>query len=613
MCGIAGWADLKDDLSGMTKIMEMMAGLLANRGPDDQGFWMSTHVALAHRRLAIIDPAGGAQPMVRKRGDNTYIIVYNGELYNTLDLRRELEGRGYVFQSNCDTEVLLSTYMEWGEDCVERLNGIYAFGIWDEGKQRLFLARDRFGVKPLFYAQRGSSLIFASELKALLAHPKIKAEVDGDGLGEIFALGPARTPGHGVFKDIHEVKPAYCMIFDAKGPRQRKYWSLESHEHTDDFDKTSKTIQSLVKDAIERQLVADVPVCTFMSGGLDSSAISAIAANNFTSKGLERLHTYSIDYVDNDKFFKPSSFQPNPDAPWVARMAEHLGSDHHYVMIDTDQLVDALTGALKARDLPGMADVDSSLWLFCREVKKNATVALSGECADEVFGGYPWFHREELMNAGTFPWARDIEARTQILSPECRDLIKPEAYIESRYQETLAEVPTLPGEAPVDARRREIFYLNINWFMLSLLERKDRMSMAHGLEVRVPYCDHRLVQYVWNIPWEMKSWNGYSKGILRHALQGVLPDDVLFRSKSPYPKTHNPAYEAAVSKLILEVLNDSSSKILPFIDVNAIRAMAEGKSDYGKPFFGQLMATPQMFAYLFQVETWLREYKISII
>lgn len=613
MCGIAGWIDLENDLTSKQKVLEMMSEKLAYRGPDASGLWKSTHAILAHRRLVVVDPTGGGQPMIRKRGDNSYIIVYNGELYNTQDLRYELEARGHIFSSSSDTEVLLKSFIEWGPYCVEHLNGIYAFAVWSEKDQHLFMARDRFGVKPLFYAQRGSSLIFASELKALLEHPLVKAEVDAEGLAEIFALGPARTPGHGVFKDILEVKPAYCVLYDKNGLHYRRYWSLESHEHTDSLETTAETIRNLVVDAIERQLVADVPVCTFLSGGLDSSAITAVAANNFMKNRPGTLHTYSIDYTDNDKYFKANDFQPNFDAPWVAYMSDMFKTNHHYINVDTPQLTQALTDAVRARDLPGMADVDSSLWLFCREIKKNATVALSGECADEVFGGYPWFHREEMLNADTFPWSRFIDERTRVLSPEIVEYISPEAYVARRYHETLEEVPGLPGEAPLEARRRELFYLNITWFMSTLLDRKDRMSMAHGLEVRVPYCDHRLVEYVWNIPWEMKTFGGMEKGILRHALEGLLPDEILYRKKSPYPKTHNPAYEAAVKKWLLEILDDSGSPLRPLVNNPMLHALATvGKSDYGRPWFGQLMAGPQMFAYLIQVDTWLREYKVSI-
>ncbi|NSW90619.1 MAG: asparagine synthase (glutamine-hydrolyzing) [Firmicutes bacterium] len=613
MCGIAGWIDLKKDLSTQQKIIEEMADTLNYRGPDASGLWISPHALIAHRRLIVIDPSGGSQPMIRQKGGYNYVITYNGELYNTADLRNVLESRGHVFFSNSDTEVLLMSYIEWGPECVQYLNGIYAFGVWSEKDQSLFLARDRFGVKPLFYAEHGSSLIFGSELKAILAHPLIKPEVDTEGLAEVFSLGPARTPGHGVFKGISEVKPACYILYDSNGVHMRKYWSLESYPHEDSLEDTIEKLSVLVKDAVVRQLVADVPVCTFLSGGLDSSAITAIAANHFRMTGQGQLHTYSIDYVDNELYFKPSSFQPNSDGPWVKRMSEEFNTCHHYIRFDTPQLVESLISAVNARDLPGMADVDSSLWLFCREIKKDVTVALSGECADEIFGGYPWFHHEELLNAHTFPWARSIQERTRVLSRELIERIKPEEYINRRYLETLEEVPRLPGENALEARRRELFYLNITWFMSTLLERKDRMSMASGLEVRVPYCDHRLVQYVWNIPWEMKMLEGREKGLLRQALKGVLPDDVLYRKKSPYPKTHNPSYEAEVKKWMLEILYDSNSPIKPLIDVKAVRSLAESESDYGKPWFGQLMATPQMFAYLIQVDVWLRKYRIRIM
>lgn len=613
MCGIAGWVNLRNNISGQAAIVKAMADTLSNRGPDAEGMWTSAHAIFGHRRLTVVDPAGGSQPMIRQQGCRSYIIIYNGELYNTLDLRRELETKGHTFSSNSDTEVLLISYMEWGPECVEHLNGIFAFGIWSEKDESLFLARDRFGVKPLFYTIKEDSVIFASELKAILAHPLVRAQADNEGLAEIFSLGPARTPGHGVFKDIYEVKPSCSLLYTHAGIQHKKYWSLESMPHTDSLEQTVEAVRSLVLDAIRRQLVADVPVCTFLSGGLDSSAISAVAANAFRERDNAPLHTYSIDYVDNDKYFRPSSFQPNSDAPWILRMSSEFRTSHHNIVIDTPQLTDSLTDAVRARDLPGMADIDSSLLLFCREVKKGATVALSGECADEVFGGYPWFHREDMLSADTFPWSLSVGERTRVMSPLLLDMIDAEGYISRRYRETLEEVPRLPGENALEARRREMFYLNLTWFMPTLLDRKDRMSMAAGLEVRVPYCDHRLVQYVWNIPWEMKNLGGREKGLLRKALEGILPDDVLYRKKSPYPKTHNPSYEALTARLLLDVLNDPSSPIIPLVNRKKLISMASGSSDYGKPWFGQLMATPQLYAYLIQVNYWLKEYKVSIL
>ncbi|SFR07359.1 asparagine synthase (glutamine-hydrolyzing) [Desulfoscipio geothermicus] len=613
MCGIAGWIDWEEDLTRQRNIVEAMNETQANRGPDAAGVWLSPRAALAHRRLTVVDPAGGGQPMTRRRGEKEYIITYNGELYNTPELRRELSARGYTFQGHSDTEVLLVSYVEWGPRCVEYLNGIYAFAVWSEADRCLFMARDRLGVKPLFYTRRGSAFIFGSELKSLLAHPAVQPKLGTDGLAEVLIMCPSRSPGHGVFHNILELKPGYCLLYDQNGLQLRRYWALESKPHEDDLETTVTTVRDLFQDAVERQLVADVPVCTLLSGGLDSSAITAFAAESFFRGGMGNLHTWSVDFAENDRYFEASVFQPNSDAPWVRRVSNYLGTVHHPVIIDTPELVDALTVAVRARDLPGMADVDASLYLFSRAVKEEATVALSGECADEVFGGYPWFHRPEVLTEGTFPWMRSLERREQLLAPEVVDWIRPREYVDRRYRETLAEVPHLPGENPREARMRELLYLTLNWFMATLLDRKDRMSMAVGLEVRVPFCDHRLVEYVWNIPWEMKTLGGMAKGILRRALAGILPEEVLHRRKSPYPKTHNPNYLEAVRQQLVEILADTESPLLELINVEAVRAMVSaGQLSFKQPFFGQLMTDAQFFAYLIQLDYWLREYNVQI-
>lgn len=611
MCGITGWIDWEKDLTKTPQILEAMTKTMVCRGPDDQGLWLSPHAALGHRRLVVVDPAGGAQPMVRERGEETFVIVYNGELYNTEDIRRDLAVQGYAFRGYSDTEVLLLSYMEWGPECLSRLNGIFAFAIWDEARQRLFVARDRLGVKPLFFANRGSSFIFGSEPKAILANPLVKAEIDAEGLAEVFGLGPARTPGHGVYRGISELRPGFYLEVAKERQRINRYWRLESREHRDDLENTAAHVRYLLEDAVKRQLVSDVPVCVLLSGGLDSSAITAFAANHYRERGNAPLETWSIDYQGNEEHFHSNAFQPDADAPWVKRVSEEFHTIHHGVEIATDALVDALEASVRARDLPGMADVDASLYLFCREIKRKATVALSGESADEVFGGYPWFHRADRIEAETFPWAT---VRPRLLNPELREKVRPREYIADRYQETLAEVPRLPGDDALEARMREISYLNITWFLTTLLDRKDRMSMGHGLEVRVPYCDHRIVEYVWNIPWAMKACDGQAKGILRRALKGVLPDDVLARKKSPYPKTHNPAYLEAVRKRVKAIMDDPSSPILSVVNLPFVRSLIDGDiAVIDQPWFGQLMTGPQLFAYLIQVDYWLRAYNVDIV
>lgn len=612
MCGIAGWISLKQDLSHRKEIIEQMTYTLKNRGPDDQGFYFSKNALLGHRRLIVVDPAGGVQPMIKEYEGKKYTLIYNGELYNTEELRSKLILKGHSFRSYSDTEVLLTSYIEWGTDCVRHFNGIFAFGIWDENDKSLFLARDPLGVKPLFYSIKRDSIIFASEIKALLAHPMIDHVIDEQGLMEVFGMGPARSPGCGIFKDISEVRPAYCLKYDSSGIKMWEYWKINLTPHGEDLDTTTEHLRSLVIDAIDRQLVSDVPVCTFLSGGLDSSAISAIAAKHFKEQRNVLLKTYSIDYHFNDLYFKPNDFQPNSDEEWVKRMADFIGSDHKNIIVHTPDLVEALVDAVRANDLPGMADIDSSLYLFSKEIKKDATVALSGECADEIFGGYPWFWREDAIKSNTFPWSNAIGERRDILSKQLKYLPL-ESYVASKYEETLKEVPHLDGESEYEHRMKEIFFLNLKWFMITLLNRKDRMSMSNSLEVRVPYADYRIVEYAFNIPASMKLLGGREKGLLRRALKGILPDDVIERKKSPYPKTHNPGYTKAVMEWGKEILNDKNSPLMQIVDIKRFSDIIEsGGKSFIKPWFGQLMTGPQLIAYLIQVDTWMKLYDVKI-
>lgn len=611
MCGITGWIDWNENLLQRRITLEAMTDTLSHRGPDGRGYWISPRAALGHRHLRT-EPDGNKQPLVRREGNRTYVITYNGRLYNLPELRQELDRLGHTFRTRSDAEVVLAAYIEWGPECLNRLNGVFALGIWDDRDQRLFLARDRFGIRPLFYTRRGGALLFGSELKALLANPLVPSEVNLEGLAEVFFLGPSRTPGHGVFRGTAEVKPGHYLIHEPSGTQEVRYWQLTSQPHTDDLPTTLETVRELVFDAVRRQIVSHQPVATLLSGGLDSSAISAVVAETFQEQGQAPLHTWSLDYRDNQKHFQASDFQPNSDSPWIRKVSQYLNTEHHDVVIDTPELVEALTVAVRARDLPGMADVDSSLYLFGQQIKPHFDVILSGECADEIFGGYPWFHREEALQNNQFPWIRMVSQRAALLAPELRQHLNPEEYIARRYQETMEQVPRLPGEEPVEARRRELFYLNFAWFMSTLLERKDRMTGAASLEARVPFCDHRIVQYAWNIPWSMKNLDGREKGLLRRALQGVLPDDVLHRRKSPFPKTHNPNYLRAVRTWLLKILADPASPLHQVIDTQAVRTLAQSPTTEKMPWFGQLMGLPQLLAYLAQINTWMIQYRISI-
>ncbi|NLK98869.1 MAG: asparagine synthase (glutamine-hydrolyzing) [Epulopiscium sp.] len=610
MCGIAGWIDFTQNLTERKPVIDKMSETLIRRGPDADGIYLKENVCLIHRRLIVVDPENGIQPMTLEKGNIKYTIVYNGELYNTEDLRKELLVCGYTFRGHSDTEVLLTSFIHWGEECLERLNGIYAFAIWNDAEEKLFLARDRMGVKPLFFYLYKESILFGSEIKTLLANPLIQPVINKEGLCEIFFLGPGRTSGNGIIKGIRELKPGEYAVFDRSGLRIKTYWTLKAYEHQDNIDVTIEKIRALIIDAVKRQLVSDVPLCCFLSGGLDSSIISKIAAEEYKIENRGVLHTYSVDYVDNQKYFKESVFQPNSDKKYIDRMVDDIGSIHHEIIIDHTELAEALHDAAIARDLPGMGDVDSSLLLFCKEVKKDFTVAVSGECADEIFGGYPWYHNRDILFEDNFPWARSLEIRKTILKPGVLD--EGEEYVRQKYQDAIAHVDVLPGEDKFHSRIRQMYVLNMNWFMQTLLDRKDRMSMYNGLEVRVPFCDHRIVEYAYNMPWDIKSLDGREKGIVRKAMEGILPDEIIWRKKSPYPKIHHPEYFKTVSEKIMTLYHKPNGILSELINWDTVKSITENPKQYSSPWYGQLMTAPQILAYILQIDTWLEEFHVKI-
>lgn len=615
MCGIAGQVGQDPRRIGeQYKIYCAMQQTLSRRGPDQRGMYIEGPAALIHARLAVVDIENGRQPMQCNFGGESYVLVYNGELYNTPELRAELTVLGHTFKTRSDTEVLLHAYAQWGAGCLDRLNGIFAFAVWRKRAETLFLARDRCGVKPLFYALREGTLIFGSEIKTLLCHPLVPPRVDAEGLAEVLLLGPGRTPGCGVFRGVRELRPGECATYTVKTGelRTRLYWQLTDHEHPDDLPTTVKRVRELVLNAIERQLVSDVPVATFLSGGLDSSIISAVASEVFKQQG-KPLHTFSVGYRDNKQYFHETKFQPSPDAPYIRKMNAVLAARHHWITLDTADLVPALYAATEARDLPGMADVDSSLLAFCAHIKPCATVALSGECADEIFGGYPWYRDKTIRERYGFPWAQSTAYRASFIKPGVLGGIDPAAFVDERYQQTLAETSVREGLSPDERRMRQMVNLNFRWFMQTLLDRKDRMSMWHSLEVRVPFCDHRIAAYLYSTPWEYKDYEGREKGLLREAMRGILPDEVLWRKKSPYPKTWHPAYLAAVSEALRTVIADPAAPVLRLVQKSKLEELLAGDNGRGDtPWYGQLMTRPQTIAWFLQLDHWLRHYQVEL-
>ncbi|GAA3044472.1 asparagine synthase (glutamine-hydrolyzing) [Streptomyces glomeratus] len=578
MCGITGWVSYERDLRGEGATLDAMTETMACRGPDDRGTFTDRPAALGHRRLAIIDLPGGRQPMTVETPNGTVALVYSGEVYNFTGLRRELKARGHRFTTDSDTEVVLHAYLAWGDALAERLNGMYALAVWDGRDDTLVMIRDRMGIKPLYYYPTPDGVLFGSEPKAILANPLARHRVRLDGLRELFAM--VKTPGHAVWDGMHEVEPGTVVTVGRYGLRRRVYWRLETRPHTDDRAASVAAVRSLLEDVVRRQLVADVPRCTLLSGGLDSSAMTALAARQLAEHG-EKVRSFAVDFVGQTDHFVADELRRTPDTPFVHDVAHACGTDHQDIVLDADALadLDVRAAVIRARDLPvGFGDLDSSLLLLFRAIREHSTVALSGESADEVFGGYLQFFDEEARAAETFPWlvspARRSGEEQDVLRPELTEALDLEAYVADGYRTAVSGIVRLDGESDFEYRMRRICHLHLTRFVRILLDRKDRASMSVGLEVRVPFCDHRLVEYVYNTPWSLKSFDGREKSLLREATRDLIPKSVYDRAKSPYPSTQDPRYAVALQEHAKDLLSRPGHPVFRLVDRERVRQAA---------------------------------------
>ncbi len=607
MCGVTGWVDFHNDLRGSRDVLVAMTETLVPRGPDDGGTWVSRHAALGHRRLAIIDIAGGVQPMLAHGPDGEVIaaLTYSGEVYNHRELRAELEGRGHAFRTRSDTEVVLRAHLEWGAAAVERLNGMFAYGYWDARAEELLLVRDRLGVKPLYWAERPGGVLFGSEPKAVLAHPEFSAELDASGIAELFALSTGPTPGHGVYRGLRQVRPGHRIRVTRAGAREERWWSLTSAPHEHDEDATVGHVRRLVAEAVGRQLESDVPLGFLLSGGVDSSAIVALAQE----AGSRAPDTYSVAFPPGEGPEPQGNWIRDEDAPYVDAVVRHVGSSHQEIVVPGGELLAHRDIGLDARDLPGWGEPDTSLFLLFRGVRSQATVALSGEVADEVFGGYVFFHDGREGPVTEFPWLNGRSSPTSLLRADVAREVKPEEDARARLAEALDEVPALPGEGAADARARALSYLAFTRWLPAVLERKDRMSMATALEARVPFADHHLVEYVWNVPWSLKTLGGEPKGLLRTAVGDSLPSAVLRRPKSGYPATTAEAYATALRERV-EELTRRDARVFELVDRDVVLQHLRDGTRIPGP-----RAAPHPTGgldFLLAVDRWLERYEVRI-
>ncbi len=611
MCGIAGQVAFDHDpTTNDVADVEAMTLTMANRGPDAAGVWRGSRVVLGHRRLSVIDLDGGRQPMVEQlSGENSVALTYSGEVYNFRELRAELEQHGHRFRTSSDTEVVLRAYLQWGTSFVHRLNGMFAFALWDDRSQELILVRDRLGIKPLFWYPTPTGALFGSEPKAILAHSTVKGVVDLDCLREAFSM--TKSPGRTAYAGMREVVPGTIVRVTSGGARAQEYWAVTADDHLDDLDTTVSTVRDLLDDIVRRQRIADVPQCVLLSGGLDSSIITALAARDAAEQG-SIIPSFSVDFDDAENFVA-TEMRAELDTPFAWMLARHTGTEHTAVTLDHAQLAEPAIRAatVRARDVAsGWGDMDTSLYLLFRAIREKSTVALSGEGADEIFGGYPWFHWPHVFGAKAFPWngiatkglGDPAAHRYTLLSPTLRDALDMDAFNDAEYRRAVADVPLLAGESPTERRMREISHMHITRWLPTLLDRKDRMSMAVGLEVRVPFCDHRLVQYMFNVPWSMKTYDGREKSILRAAARGLVPDAIIDRKKASYAVTQNPEYLRVLRGALANATDGPDSVIAPFLDQRAVAEAVSGATNEGRSAIELVLA----------LDLWLRQSDLSL-
>ena len=602
MCGILCLYNKQRNVLEDCGKFNQMLHLLEHRGPDDSRTYFDSHVLLGHCRLSIIDLKGVKQPFEYTYQGKIYRIIFNGEIYNMNELKKHLIDLGFHFSSQSDSEVLLVCFIAYREKCLNMLDGIFSFVIYYD--DQIFACRDHLGVKPLYYYLKENDLIIASEIKAILMYLG-KCVVDKTGIKELLGLGPSLSPGKTLYKDISSLRPAHYLFYDGNNCVIERYWCLQKKPHLKSYEETIQDVRYLVNQSIQRQLLSDVPISCMLSGGLDSSIITALS-----SQYVNNISTYSIDYLDQEKYFKPYDYQLTRDSDYIDEMVERYHSHHNNVVLSQKNLIIFLKQSMIARDAPGMADIDSSFLLFCKEIKRHHKVVLSGECADEIFGGYPWFYKKELYSLDTFPWIQDIDQRLDLLNENIKKLnIKD--YVQNQYYQTLQEIDYL-DQSFYDTNKRKMIYLNIEWFMQTLLTRSDSQSMYNAVELRVPFASKNLIEYMYNVPWAYMYKDQQEKSVLRDAFKDFLPDDIYNRKKNPYPKTHSPFFLTYIKRLLLETLNDKNNILYQLFDIKKLKHFIEHSETIEVPWFGQLMMGPQLLAYFYQIYVWGKIYHVEL-
>ncbi len=601
MCGIVGVRARYRSVN--ESLIETMRDTFPYRGPDDEGLWVDSGRGLGfgHRRLSIIDPTPcGRQPMVD--ADSGCRIVFNGEIYNYIEIREVLEKKGATFTTHTDTEVILKAYREYGQDCLNHFNGMFAFAIWDPSTQEIFLARDRLGIKPLYYFfDNHGDFYFASEVKAILAGLKEPIGVNSELIDEYMSFG--YVPGEDTLKvGIKRLLPGHCAVLSSKGLNIKRYWDVV-YDHSEDlgFDYYLENSRALLESAAELRLRSDVPLGVFLSGGVDSSAVVALLA----ARVSDPIKTFSVAYDFGEAF----------DETRYARMvAKRFGTDHHELFVTPEQFRDFIPEYVRLMDEPVTEAAAISLYFLSRMTKDHVTVVLSGEGSDEVFGGYDFYRymlAVEKYRKLLGPLARMIGSMADA-SPVKNKVTKyltmlgqnlahrykgistyEEHYKRSLYTDSYEAFLREKTNRPVTGFLHELFaktsenddlsrmlYFDVKtWLIDDLLIKADRMSMAASLELRVPFLDYRLVEFAAKMPSRYKVHNGQGKYVLKKMMEGLLPEEVIYRPKMGFPTPLKLMFQGELRGYADDLLLSANAKLHDIFRKDAIRrVLAEHSS-----------------------------------
>jgi asparagine synthase (glutamine-hydrolysing) len=601
MCGIAGFTTHRHQPEKPEMALAGMTKALSHRGPDAEGAYADPAVRLGHRRLSILDLAGGAQPM--SSADGRWHIVFNGEIYNYVELRRDLEARGVVFQTQSDTEVLLQAWAEDGADCLPRLNGMFAFAIWDSREKRLTLARDPLGIKPLYYANHRGELLFASELRSLLRFPGFKPGLDPASINKYLAFGYIPAPST-AYAGVRKLEPGQMVVWSPAGRRTEYFWDLPIEDNpvgAGTFDESAEATRDLLREAVRYQLRSDVEVGILLSGGIDSSAVAALAA----PLAGRKLHSFSIG-------FQEASYNELPYAEMVARK---VGTEHHHQTLTPADVVGALPQIYRGLDEPlGDASLVPT-WFLSRLAATKVKTVLGGDGGDELFAGYPSFQAHLLMERLSFlpvgvrdainhliqrmPVSHNYKSIPFLLAQflkglglpaeirfllwmgacgnaERRDLLAPEVRNELHRHNAFEDVTRLAYRSGLSGGLERIFYLCTKLYLQEcVLMKVDRASMAHSLEVRVPFLDIDLVTHAFSLRADYKLRGRQTKLILKEALKNDLPPAILQRKKAGFAMPVAAWLQQDLKSWAQDLTDTSLIQSTGVLDPVAVRRMTE--------------------------------------